>query len=91
MMEIKLLGNVAENAHAVSTAVLGEEDLDYLCHLPDPFKPKCILCLKLFRRSKLKNCFCIFPGYVTSGRRGLCSVVSMEACCQELGTACELP
>lgn len=63
----------------------------WLLHFCDPFKPKCILCWNLFKRSKLKNCFYRFPGSDLSGRRGLCSPVSMEACCQDLGSACELP
>lgn len=67
------------------------EDFDYLCHFLDPFKPKCILCLNLFKRSKFKDYFCRFLGSDMSGSKGLCSVVSMEACCQELGAACELP
>lgn len=61
----------------------------WLLHFSDPFKPKCIL--YLFKRSKPKNCFYRFPGSDLSGRRGLCSPVSMEACCQDLGPACELP
>lgn len=66
------------------------EDLDYYISVT-PFKPKCILCLNLFKRSKLKKCFYRFSGSDLSGRRGLCSPVSMEACCQDLGSACELP
>lgn len=60
-------------------------------HFCDPFKPKCTLCLNLFKRSKLKSCFYRFPGSDLSGRRGPCSPVSMEAYCQDLGSACELP
>lgn len=57
----------------------------WLLHFCDPFKPKCTL--YLFKRSKPKNCFDRFPGSDLSGRRGLCSPVSMEACCQDLGSA----
>lgn len=37
---MKLLGNVAENAQVFPQQFLVLEDLNYLCHLLDPFKSK---------------------------------------------------
>lgn len=93
-MKTKLLGDEAENAHAVSVFLKlssSQCGRPWLLHFCDPFKPKTTLCLNLFKDLSLRNCFCKFLGSDLSGRRGLGSPVSMEACCQDLGSACELP